>query len=62
MDYTVKNSGKKAKTVLIEYPLDTTWTLVSPKEPAEKARDLYRFAVEAKPGEPARLEIGAELP
>ena len=59
-EYTVKNSGRKAKKVLIEYPLDSTWKLVAPKEPAEKTRDLYRFAVEAKPGEPARLVVEEE--
>ena len=59
-EYTVKNSGKKAKNVLVEYPIDPTWTLVTPKEPAEKARDLYRFAVEAKPGDPAKLTVEEE--
>ena len=60
VEYTVKNSGKKAKTVLVEYPIDPNWTLVKPKEPAEKTRDLYRFAVEAKPGEPAKLTVEQE--
>ena len=60
VEYTVKNSGKRAKTVLIEYPIDPAWTLVSPKKPAEKTRDLYRFAVEAKPGEPAKLVVEQE--
>jgi hypothetical protein len=55
--YTVKNSGKQAKTVLIEYPIDAAWKLVSPEKPTEKTRDLYRFAVEAKPGEPAKLVV-----
>jgi hypothetical protein len=59
-EYRVKNSGKKAKTVLIEYPIDPSWTLVSPKKPAEKTRDLYRFAVEAKPGEAAKLVVEQE--
>ena len=59
-EYTVKNSGRKAKKVLIEHPCDSTWTLVSPKEPAEKTRDLYRFAVEAAPGEPAELVVEEE--
>jgi hypothetical protein len=59
-EYTIKNSGKKAKTVLIEYPIDPTWTLVTPKEPAEKTRDLYRFAVQAKPGDPAALMVEEE--
>jgi hypothetical protein len=56
-EYTVKNSGKKAKTVLIECPIDAAWKLVSPEKPTEKTRDLYRFAVEAKPGEPAKLTV-----
>ena len=58
--YTVKNSGKKAKTVLIEYPLDPNWKLMAPKEPTEKTRELYRFAVEAEPGKPAMLEVVEE--
>jgi DNA repair exonuclease SbcCD ATPase subunit len=33
------------------------WKLVLPKKPTEKTRDLYRFAVEAKPGEPAKLKV-----
>jgi hypothetical protein len=56
-EYTVKNSGKRVKTVLIEYPIDPNWTLLKPKEPTEKTRDLYRFAVAAKQGEPAKLGI-----
>ncbi len=59
-DYTVKNSGRRVKKVLIEYPLDPTWKLVAPKEPSEKTRDLYRFAVDAKPGEPAKLLVEEE--
>ena len=60
VEYTVKNSGKKAKKVLIEYAHDPNWTLVSPKEPAEKTRDKYRFIVDAKPGEPAKLVVNEE--
>jgi hypothetical protein len=56
-EYTLKNSGKTAKKVLIEYPLEPDWKLITPKEPAEKTRDLYRFAVEAKPGVPAHLTV-----
>jgi hypothetical protein len=58
--FTVKNSGKKAKKVLIEYPFSAAWKLVEPKEPAEKTRDQYRFAVNAKPGEPAVLTVQEE--
>ena len=59
-NYVVKNSGKKAKTVLIEHPLEPPWTLVAPKEPSEKTRDLYRFAVTAEPGKPATLDVKEE--
>ena len=58
--FAVKNSGKKAKKVLIEYPLEPQWTLVEPKEPSEKTRDLYRFAVDAQPGKPATLDVKEE--
>ncbi len=59
-EYVVKNSGKKAKKVLIEYAVEPNWTLVSPKEPAEKTRDKYRFVVDAKPGEPVTLAVREE--
>jgi len=58
--YTVKNSDKHDKKVLIEYPYDAGWKLVEPKEPAEKTRDLYRFVVTAEPGKPASLNIVEE--
>jgi hypothetical protein len=56
-EYTIKNSGKRAKTVLVESPADPNWKLVGPKEPSEKTRDVYRFKVEAKPGDPAKLAV-----
>ncbi len=58
--YTIKNSSKKAKKVLVEYPLDANWKLVEPKEPGEKTRDKYRFAVAAEPGKPATLNVAEE--
>ncbi len=56
-EYTVKNSGSKPKTVLVEQPIDHGWKLMAPKKPTEKTRDRYRFAVEALPGEPAKLVV-----
>jgi hypothetical protein len=58
--FVVKNSGKEAKKVLIEHPVVPGWNLIEPKEPTEKTRDLYRFAVAAEPGKPANLEIREE--
>jgi hypothetical protein len=58
--YTVKNSGRHAKDVLVEYPHDPNWKLIEPKEPYEKTRDLYRFAMSAAPGKPATLKVEEE--
>jgi hypothetical protein len=58
--YVVKNSGKKARQVLIEYPIDQPWTLVESKEPSEKTRGAYRFLVKAEPGKPATLDVKEE--
>jgi len=58
--FTVKNSGKREKKVLIEHPYSSQWKLISPKEPAEKTRDLYRFVVMAQPGKAAKLVVEEE--
>lgn len=58
--YTAKNSGKKTKSVLIEYPLDSSWKLITPEKPEEKTRDRYRFLVKAEPGKPAELKVKEE--
>jgi len=58
--YIIKNSGDSEKTVLVEHPIDLQWELRAPKEPTEKTRDVYRFAVAVKPGEPADLKIEEE--
>jgi hypothetical protein len=57
--YTLRNSGDKAKQVLVEHPIDARWDLLSP-EPTERARDVYRFTVEVKPKDPANLKIEEE--
>ncbi len=58
--FIVKNSGKRVKKVLIEHPLQQPWTLVAPKDPEEKTRDQYRFAVTADPGKPVTLDVKEE--
>lgn len=58
--YTVKNSGSRTRKVLIEQPFEADWALLEPAMPEEKTRDLYRFAVEAKPGVPAKLLVKEE--
>jgi hypothetical protein len=56
-NYTVKNSDKRARQVLIEYPREAEWTLVTPEKPEDQTRDLYRFAVQAAPGQPQTLKV-----
>ncbi len=60
--FTVKNSGKNKKTVLLESAVEAGWNLVTPQEPAEKTRDMYRFSVDAEPGQPAKLAVTEERP
>ncbi|ADB17954.1 conserved hypothetical protein [Pirellula staleyi DSM 6068] len=59
-NYVIKNSSKKTKQVLIEYPVEASWNLIEPKEATEKTRDLYRFAVAAEPGVAANLLVREE--
>ncbi|MEX0714186.1 MAG: hypothetical protein WD278_17765 [Pirellulales bacterium] len=59
-NYLVKNSGDEARQVLIEYPFDAAWKLLAPAKPAEKTRDMYRFALAAEPGKPATLVVEEE--
>jgi hypothetical protein len=58
--FIIKNSGKKAKKVLVEHPLQLPWQLFAPKDPEEKTRDQYRFAVTAEPGKPITLDVKEE--
>jgi hypothetical protein len=57
MDYVIKNRGTRAKTVLIEHPLQSDWTLDTPRQPLEKTRDSYRFAVPVAAGKSATLAV-----
>jgi antitoxin (DNA-binding transcriptional repressor) of toxin-antitoxin stability system len=59
-NYTIKNSGKAAKKVLIEQPRDASWTLTAPAKAEEQTRDQYRFAVKADPGKPVHLAVVEE--
>ncbi|HEX4128465.1 MAG TPA: hypothetical protein VHZ24_00375 [Pirellulales bacterium] len=58
--YTVKNSGRDDKRVLIEQPYASGWKLLAPQKPDEKTRDRYRFAVQATPHKPVELVVEEE--
>jgi hypothetical protein len=58
--YLIKNRSSQDRTLVIEQPYNPDWTLVEPKAPAEKTRDLYRFNVPVKAGEAVRFEVVEE--
>jgi hypothetical protein len=43
--FTMRNKASEAKTVLLQIPIDTNYTLVEPKVPSEKSPTEYRFEV-----------------
>jgi hypothetical protein len=43
--YTVKNTSRRPREVLIEYPINPDWDLVLPPKVEEKTRSLYRLLV-----------------
>jgi hypothetical protein len=55
--YNIKSRGVKNRTVLLEHPFQSDWTLADPKQPAERTRDSYRFAVPVAAGKSARLSV-----
>jgi hypothetical protein len=58
--YDVTNRSEQDRTVLIEHPYRPSFTLVSPKEPSERARDVYRFALKLPAGKSERLDVVEE--
>jgi len=60
--YVITNRSPEARKVIVEQPIRAGWTLVSPKEPDETTTELYRFAVDVKPGETVKYEVSEELP
>ncbi len=55
--YTVKNRSEHDRTVLIEHPYRPDFTLVSKDQPAERARDVYRFELKIAAGKSASEEV-----
>jgi hypothetical protein len=59
--YTVKNRSEHTRQLLVEHPIHPGWKLVTPEKPSERSRDVYRFAVEAKPNQPVALTVVEEI-
>ncbi|MGE3804880.1 MAG: DUF4139 domain-containing protein, partial [Gemmataceae bacterium] len=60
--YRVKNRAQEERTVLIEHPYRSEFTLVKPEKAKERSRDVYRFEVKAAPGKPVDLVVEERLP
>jgi hypothetical protein len=58
----IKNRDQKERAMLIEHPYRADWKLLEPKEPAERTRDLYRFAVHVDAGQTASLRVKESFP
>jgi hypothetical protein len=58
--YHVKNRSEKDRTVLLEHPFRADFALVSKDQPAERARDVYRFELKVPAGHSARQEVVEE--
>jgi hypothetical protein len=55
--YEIKSRGTRNRTVLLEHPFQADWTLSEPREPEERTRDAYRFAVPVAAGKTAKLSV-----
>lgn len=60
--YILKSKADKPRTVLIEHPFDSSYTLLLPTKPAERTAALYRFAVALAPGKSETLKVAVERP
>jgi hypothetical protein len=58
--YNVKNRSEHDRTVLIEHPFRADFALVSKDQPAERARDVYRFELKVPAGHSASEEVVEE--
>jgi hypothetical protein len=59
--YTIKNRSEHPRHLLVEHPIHPGWNLVTPEKPSERSRDVYRFALEAKPNQPVTLTVVEEI-
>jgi hypothetical protein len=55
--YTVRNSDKAARTVVIEHPLRNGWKLTSDMKPEETTASHYRFRLNVEPEKTATLVV-----
>ena len=59
--YSAENKGDKDKTLVIEHPRRSGWSLIEPKSPTEKTDALYRFRQGVAAGKSAGLTVTEEI-
>jgi len=58
--YVIHNAAADRRTIVLEHPVVKGFTLDSDPKPTETTPTVYRFRVEAAPGETVRLHVGGE--
>lgn len=60
--YGFRNKGSRAKTVLVEHPIDGTYKLIEPASATERTATDWRVRVTVPPGERRELKVVTERP
>ena len=60
--YTVRNNDDRARTVIIEHPVQAGWEMVNTSPPAETTSSYHRFRVPAKPKTTNDLTVSEQRP
>ena len=55
--YQVDNRTAEAKTILIEHPLNASYTIFDTPDPAEKTLETYRYRLETPPGKMTAFSV-----
>jgi hypothetical protein len=58
--YTIVNRGEAERTLIIEHPHRTDFTLTTKEKPWETARDFHRFKVPVPPGKTVPFTVSEE--
>jgi hypothetical protein len=59
-EFTAEDKSETPKTLVIETPKRSGWTLLEPKKPIETTDALYRFEGKLKPHQPSKLAVREE--
>jgi hypothetical protein len=60
--YVVRNNDQKLRSIILEHPVRSGWSLVQTQAPAESSASYYRFRLEAKPKSTVEFTVREETP